>query len=219
MQRVKIGVGALAFVGLVCAQAGAQDIPEEARNAIAKNLQGSFMVYRDKVQEDLKLTNEQKGKLEGHLKEQLPDFMKFFEGLGEKKQVEREKELTAFRQKAQEKLAAVLKETLKEDQSKRLRQLELQQEGAFALVHGEEVGKALKITDEQRKQFMAVVQDMQKKIEPLIKEAKSGRNPEEIRPKIMKVRKEHEGKIEALLTDGQKKQWKEMLGKPLQLDD
>src|SRR5258707_5540095 len=43
--------------------------------------------------------------------------------------------------------------------------------------------------------------------------------PEEIRPKMMKIRKEQEGKIEALLSDAQKKQWKEMLGKPLDLGD
>jgi hypothetical protein len=33
----------------------------------------------------------------------------------------------------------------------------------------------------------------------------------------MKVRREHEGRIEALLSDAQKKQWQEMLGKPLDL--
>ena len=39
----------------------------------------------------------------------------------------------------------------------------------FALMHGEgETAKGLKITDEQRKQFMGLVQDMQKKIQPLI---------------------------------------------------
>ena len=177
-------------------------------------------MFRDKVQEDLKLTDEQKEKLEEHLKELLPDAMQFFQKIDGLKGEEREKELKAYRPKAQEKLAAFLKETLKEDQRKRLRQLELQQEGAFALLHGDvEIGKDLKITDEQRKQFMAVVQDMQKKIEPLIKEAQSGGNPEEIWPKVMKIRKEHEGKIEALLTDAQKKQWKEMLGKPLDLDE
>lgn len=133
---------------------------------------------------------------------------------------EREKELQAFRQKAQEKLAGVLKETVKEDQRKRLRELELQQEGAFALVHGEaEIGTALKITDEQRMQFVTVIQDMQKTIEPLVKEAQSGGNPQEVMPKVMKVRREHEGKIEALLSDAQKEQWKAMLGKPLALDD
>ena len=178
------------------------------------------MVFRDAVQEELKLTDEQKEKVEEHLRERLPDIMQFFQSLDGVKGEEREKELKAFRQKAQEKLASVLKATLKEDQSKRLHQLELQQEGAFALFHGEpEIAKDLKITDEQRKQFMAVVQDLQKKIKPLIKEAQSGGNPEEIRPKVMKIRKEHEDQIEALLTDAQKKQWKEMLGKPLALDE
>jgi len=220
MQKWNVGVGLALVLSLWCGAASAQDVPEEARKAIAQSLQGSFLVYRDKVQDDLKLTNEQKEKLEGHLKEQLPDFMKFFEGLGEKKQEEREKELKAFREKAAEKLAPVLKDTLKADQAKRLRQLELQQEGAFALWHGDvEIGKTLKITDEQRKQFMAVVQDFQKNVQPLIKEAQSGGKPEELGPKVMKVRKEAEGKLEALLTDAQKKQWKEMLGKPLSLGD
>ena len=43
-----------------------------------------------------------------------------------------------------------------------------------------------------------------------------GGNPQEIGPKI---RKEQEDRIEAFLTDAQKKQWKEMLGKPLDLGD
>ena len=220
MQRLTVGVGVLVFLGLVYGEASAQDIPEEARKAIAHNLQGSFMVYRDAVPEELKLTDEQKEKLEEHLRELLPDAMQFFQSLDGLNGQEREKKLQAFRQKAQKKLAAVLKEALKEDQSKRLRQLELQQEGALALWHGApEIGKELKITDEQRKQFMAIVQELQKKVGPLIKEAQSGGNPEEIRPKVMKIRKEQEGKIEALLTDAQKKQWKEMLGKPFALDE
>ena len=194
--------------------------PRAGAKEIAHNLQGPFLVFRDAVQEELKLTAEQKEKVEEQLREQLPDIMQFFQSLDGVKGEEREKKLQAFRQKAQEKLTAVLKATLKEDQSKRLHQLGLQQEGAFALFHGgPEIAKDLKITDEQRKQFMAVVQDMQKKIAPLIKEAQSGGDPQEIRPKAMKIRKEHEGKIEALLTDAQKKQWKEMLGKPLDLDE
>ena len=43
--------------------------------------------------------------------------------------------------------------------------------------------------------------------------------PPEIWPKMMKIRKEHAAKIEALLTDAKKKQWKEMIGKPFALDD
>ncbi len=220
MRRVTMSVGVLAFVGLVCAQAVAQEIPENVRRDLAENLHGSVVVFRAKVQEDLKLTGEQKEKLEEHLRELLPDAMQFFQSMEGLKQDEREKGLKAYRPKVQEKLAAVLKETLKEDQRKRLRQLELQREGAFALWHGDpEIAKDLKVTDEQRKQFMAVVMEFQKKVGPLIKEAQSGGNTEEIRPKLMKLKKEQEGKIEAVLTDAQKKQWKEMLGKPLDVDE
>ena len=60
---------------------------------------------------------------------------------------------------------------------------------------------------------------MEKKIQPLIQDAQSGGNPEEIRPKVMKIRKTHAGKIEAILNETQKKQWKEMLGQPSPLDD
>jgi hypothetical protein len=195
-------------------------VPEEARKHLAQYLGGSFLMFRDKVQKDLKLTEEQKEKLEQYLQEWIPDALKFFEKLDGLKRQEREKELGAYRPKAQKKLAAVLKETLKEDQRKRLRQLELQQEGPFALHHGDvEIRKDLKITDEQRKQFMAVIQEMQKKIAPLLKEVDSGGDPQEIWPKLMKIRKEHEGRIEALLSDAQKTQWTKMLGKPLDLGD
>ena len=178
------------------------------------------MAFRAEVQDDLKLTDEQKDKVEEHLREFIPDAMQFFQGLEGLKQEERERDLRVFRQKEQAKLAAFLKGMLKEDQRQRLHQLELQQQGAFTLLHDEAgIGKELKITPEQRKQFMAVVQDMQKKIEPLIKEAQSGGNHDEIRPKAMKIKKEHEDQIVALLTDSQKKQWQEMLGKPLALDE
>jgi hypothetical protein len=220
MQRLTVSAGVLVFVGLVCTQAAAQDIPEEARKGLALQLQGSFVVFRAKVQEDLKLSTEQKEKVEEHLKERISEAMQLFQKIDGLKGEEREKELKAYRPKAQEKLAAFLKETLKDDQRKRLRQLELQQEGALVLLHGDgQIGKDLKITDEQRKQFMAVVQDLHKKIEPLIKEAQSGGNPQEIWPKIMKIRREHEGRIVDLLTDSQKKQWQAMVGKSLNLDE
>ncbi len=220
MRRRKFGAGLLVFLGVVCTQASAQEIPQDARREIARNLSGSFLVFREVVQEELKLTDEQKEKLEEHLREQLPDIMGFFQSLDGVHGEEREKKLKEFRHTAQEKLTPVLKATLKDDQSKRLHQLGLQQEGAFVLLHGgPQVAKELKVTDEQRKQFMAVIQDLQKQIKPLIQEAESGGNPEEIRPKVMKIRKEHEHKIEALLTDTQKKQWSEMLGKLLNLDD
>ena len=48
-------------------------------------------------------------------------------------------------------------------------------------------------------------------------EIQKGADPNEIRPKILKLRSELEGKLEDLLTDPQRKQWKEMLGEPVDL--
>jgi len=171
------------------------------------------------VQEELKLSEEQKGKLLQTFPDHAQETMKVFEKVKDLKSAEREKEMQEHRQKSDQKLSALLKDVLDAKQQERLFQLQLQQAGAFALLGQNEAFLKLKITDEQRKRIMEVVQEMQKKIEPLMKEVESGGKPEEIRPKVLKVRKQHEGRIEALLTDAQKKQWKELLGKPLDLSD
>jgi len=192
--------------------------PEDARRQITETLGPPFLVFRDQVQEELKLSDEQKKKLEKRLQDTVQGAMQFFQRLGDNKPEEREKELHAYVEKAQENLTAFLQGLLQEEQFKRLRQVMLQREGLFALGNAEVI-KELEITDQQRQQFFEVVQEMQKKIEPLLKEAQKGSKPEEIRPKVMKIREEHVGRIGALLSDAQKKQWKELLGKPLDLRD
>jgi hypothetical protein len=77
----------------------------------------------------------------------------------------------------------------------------------------------LNLTDDQRRQFVALIQGLQREIGPLIREAESAGKPDDLRPKVMKARRGYECKIEALLTDGQKERWAELLGKPFGLDD
>ena len=214
MKKGIASVSLLLFAALVAAQ-----VPDEARKMLAQELQGPFLVLHDKAQVELKLSDKQKEKLLEKVSEHLPEIMQGFEKIKDAKGQEREKMMQEHRRKWHEKLTAALKDVLDAKQQERLGQLSLQQEGLFAALGESEAFKKLNITDEQRKQFMGVVQEMQKKIIPLIKEAESGGNPQEIRPKIMKIRKDHEGKIEALLTNAQKKQWHEMIGKPFTLDD
>src|SRR5947207_14463054 len=97
------------------------------------------------------------------------EMQQAFEKAEDAKPEDRPKTTGEYQRKADQKLEAFLKETLKEDQLKRLRQLIFQQEGLFAIGHPE-VAKELNITDDQRKQFMTLVQDMQKKLEPIIKQ-------------------------------------------------
>jgi hypothetical protein len=201
------------------AEAPAIQVPDEARKHVVEALGGgSFLVFRDKVQAELKLSDKQKEKLLEKFADYAQQTKKVFDKIADLKPEQREKEMQSHRQKSHEKLAALLEKTLKAEQLERLRQLELQQQGPFALGRPELV-KELKITVEQRKQFMGVVQEMQRKIEPLMREAQSGGNPEEIRPKVMKIRKDHEARILAILNDAQKQQWKKLLGKPFDLGD
>jgi len=191
----------------------------DAHRQITETLGPPFVVFRDKVQEELKLSDEQKKKLEKRFQDTVQDTMQFFQKLADKEPAEREKELHAYREKAQENLTALLQGLLQEEQFKRLRQVMLQRDRMFALLGNAEVAKALEITDRQRQQFGEVAQEFQRKFEPLMKEAQKGGNPQVIGPKIKKIRKEQEERIEALLSDAQKKQWKEVLGKPLDLND
>ncbi len=200
----------------VRAPSAARGVPEEAGSKLRHQLGGPFLVSRDKVQEELKLTAGQRTKLEKHFRELLPNAMSFFQEIEGLKPEEREKKLGSYRQKAQGKLAAVLAETLTEGQRKRLRQLVLQREGLFG---GGEVLNELRITDEQKKQFVAEIRRAQEKIGPLMKEAQKGKNIKEIQSRVLKIRKDLQGELEALLTGAQKKQWKDMLGKPAALGD
>jgi hypothetical protein len=201
------------------AQAAPQEFPDEARKQVVEALGGGpFLIFRDKVLQELKLSDDQKQELLEKFPDYAQETMKAFEKIQELKPEEREREMQSHRKESREKLSAFLKETLKAEQLNRLQQLELQQERPHVLGRPE-IRKELKITDEQRKQFMRVIREMQKKIEPLMKEAQSGGNPEEIRPKVLKIRNEYADKLEALLSDEQKKKWKEMVGQPLDLDD
>jgi bifunctional DNA-binding transcriptional regulator/antitoxin component of YhaV-PrlF toxin-antitoxin module len=183
-----------------------QEIPDEVRSKLTHNVGSSFLVFRDKAQEELKVTREQKEKLDHYLRELLPDAM---QALRQSKG-EREK----YNQNTHEQMAAVLTGILNEGQRTRLHQLELQRDGLFG---AEWNLKELQITDDQRKQFMVPTRETGEKIKALMEEIHQGANPDEIRPKVLKLRLELEGQLEALLTDAQKRQWKDMLGEPVDL--
>jgi vacuolar-type H+-ATPase subunit H len=193
-------------------------VPEKARKQLQGAFGSSFLVFRGPVQEELKLSDEQKQKLDQEVEVRAKEGMQFFQKLEGADPEEREEELGEYRRTVDAKIAAFVKTTLNDEQRKRLRQIQLQAEGAFALGNPKIADEVI-LTDAQRMRFASVVQEFQKKLEPVIKQAQAEGNPEEIRPKAMKIRKEHEAKIEAILTDAQKKRWAELLGKPFRIDD
>jgi hypothetical protein len=197
-----------------------QEFPDETRKQLVEALGGGlFIVLRDKVQEELRLSDPQKEKLLSQVPDYRQETMNVLEKIQDLEPRKRDKEMQEHRKESEEKLSALLKDLLQPRQQDRLFQLQLQQAGHFALLGENEAFKKLKITDDQRKKFRDVVQQMEKRLQALMKEAQSGVKPEEIFPKVVKLRKEHDGKIEALLTEAQKKHWLELLGKPFDLGD
>ena len=193
-------------------------VPREAVHQIVETLGTPFLAFHDKVQAELKLTVNQKTKLDQRLQDTVQETVHFFQKISAGSPEEREKELRDHKKKAQEHLSAFLNGILDEGQSRRLRQVMLQREGLLAL--GDQgVAREIGFTNRQGQQFVEVVRDLQRQVETLVKQAQTTGNSAEIRPKVMKIRKEHELKLEDLLTDEQKKQWREMLGKPLNLGD
>jgi hypothetical protein len=190
--------------------------PEQNRKELMEALGTPFIVYRDKVLDELKVSDEQREKLLQQAMEQIMETGPFLDSLTETGQ-EREQKLNEHRRNAREKLAKHLKEVLQPEQMTRLRQLKLQRDGGFGLGQYD-VQKDLKISQEQLQKIMAIMQELQNKVEALIKEAQSGVNADQIGPNIEKLRKDHAKKLlDDVLTDDQKKQWKGLLGPPFEL--
>ncbi len=217
--RFPVRLMVLAAVALWAQQSqpAAAQVPDENRKQLVEALGAPFIVFRDKVLDEIKVSDEQKEKLLDHMMTQIMETGPFLDSLAETGE-EREKKLNEHRKKAHEKLGKLLKEVLKPEQLKRLRGIALQQEGGLALGQDDVRGE-LKITQEQMKKFMAITQELQSKIQLLIKEAQSGGKPEGLRPQVVKIREEYGKKLEAVLTDEQQKKWKDMLGEPFHLGD
>jgi hypothetical protein len=143
-------------------QAGAR---EDAARVIAQALGGSVHCFSRQGAERAEARRQTRTKLRKKFPDYVQETMKVFEKLQDAKPPEREKAMQEHRRKSEEKLTAFLKDILDAKQQKRLFQVQLQQAGAFAFMGENEAFVKLKITDEQRKQIMGVVQEMQQKIE------------------------------------------------------
>jgi hypothetical protein len=102
---------------------------------------------------------------------------------------------------------------LKPDQVKRLKQIELQQAGTRAFTRAE-VQKALALKDDQKDTIKTITDDAAKAMRDL---GQGGQRTPETREKMTALRKETMEKVQAVLTDDQKKTWKDMTGEPFEI--
>jgi Spy/CpxP family protein refolding chaperone len=108
-----------------------------------------------------------------------------------------------------------LADVLKPEQTKRLKQILLQQTAQFrgpGVFLTPEVEKALNLTDKQKEDLKTMSEDLGKQM----REAFQGGFNEETRKKIAELRKEAMDNAMKVLDDKQKKEWEELTGKPFE---
>jgi uncharacterized protein YajQ (UPF0234 family) len=164
------------------------------------------------VQKELKLSTEQVEKataLATSTREKMTEMRSALEGL-------EGQELTAKRTELMkpitEENTKKIKGFLKDEQYTRLTQIDLQQRGVAGVVADKELVKKLSVTDDQKTKIESLMKDMQADMQELRQSA--GNDFAAMQPKITALRAETNKKVVALLSDDQKKTWKEMTGEP-----
>lgn len=111
-----------------------------------------------------------------------------------------------------------LAEVLDPEQTKRLRQIVLQQRGAQAFTDAK-VQTALKLTDEQKETIKSAIEDSAKETKDLFAEAKGGGGGfGAIGKKMGEIRKATMEKITGVLKTDQKKAWNELAGEEFKME-
>ncbi|MBS1724630.1 MAG: hypothetical protein JSS66_16935 [Armatimonadetes bacterium] len=214
---------------------------QSGQRGFGMNRGGSFGLLRNTdVQSELKLTDDQKKKLDDLAQSMRPSGGQGGQGGQGGGQGERPdfQAMQERMKKAEEEVDKILKP----DQAKRLEELRLQREGVAALARPE-VAKELGLTDAQKKQMEDLQQKMMEKMReafgnqnggqgrgqggppPAGGENRGGGAPPSVgapggggggRPnfdEIRKMRDEINDKVIALLTPAQKSKWQQMQGK------
>ena len=197
--KLMLGFGALA---LMAAPAWAQ----QGRGGFGMG-GGAMLLTNKSVQKELKVTDEQAPKLEAFANETREKNRERFQGLQDATPEERASKM----REAQAEMHKGLDGILKPEQVKRFKQVELQVAGARAYAMPQ-VQEALKLTDDQKSKVREISQEAMEASRSAFSDA--GDDRAAAMKKVTEINKEANTKAAALLTEDQKKSWKELVGDP-----
>ena len=197
-------IGGVAVAFLLVSLAAAQEEGQRRRGGGSGDFRLSkvMLLQSEKVQTELKVTDEQQQKLR--------DLAQQARSQGGQREQSREE-----RQQRTTETEAKVKEILTAEQSQRLDEVFLQVAGPATLAEQEHAQK-LGLEREQRMKIREIVQAQGEKMRATFQEAQGDR--EAIREGMAKVRKETEEQVQAILTADQKQQYEKMKGKPFEVD-
>jgi hypothetical protein len=217
MRRVSRFVLAVGLALVVAAPVAAQ----QQKKGRGQGQRGQFgggqggaaaLLENEGVQKELKLEADQVSKAKDVVKSIREKHKDAFDRLRDASQEERRTKSRELGQMVSQETLAALKDVLKPDQLKRLKQIELQAAGVAAFTTPE-VQKALNLTDQQREELRTINDAYGKQMRELI----GGGNEQGGRERMATLRKETMTKVQAVLTDAQKGTWKELTGEPFEV--
>ena len=161
-----------------------------------------MLLGQESVQKELKLTDEQKTKVDELRTKSREKMQEIFQG----DEGERQTKMQALNEENRKAVAAILSP----EQGKRLKEIAYQQRGPAASFADPEVVKALSLTEEQQEKVKTINQETQAAMRELFT---PGQAPDDdTRNKMNDLRKKSGEKMLALLTPEQKTKWTELQG-------
>jgi len=206
----------LALLALLASRTQAQPSPTPPHHP-PHGIHHGDLLANASVQEELKLTDDQKAKVKEFAHKLHTEREAAFKKLEGLKGDELHKAVHELFKQHHEEVAKFAADTLKPDQVKRYKEIRRQVHGVFAF-HDPEVQEALKLSDSQKAQIKTISEDTAKEIHTLLHEAGHDQaKHHEAEVKAHELRKESLQKALAVLNDSQKKEWQELTGAPFHL--
>jgi hypothetical protein len=222
---------ALGVTALVVGPALAQRPQQGQRQGMQRGGFGS-LVQNESVQKELKLDQDAVTKATEAVRKVQENHRDDFAKLRDLSQEERRTKTRELTRTVNEETLKALGDVLKPEQVKRLKQIELQQAGAEAFTRAD-VQKALNLTEEQNGKIKTIADEAATQMRGLFGGGRGqggqgggqgnrgnrgqGGGPDQ--EKLAALRKQTTEKVMAVLTDDQKKAWKDLTGDPFQVQN
>lgn len=214
----KMTVLALAFL-LVCDAVGMAQ-RRRGRGFGFRPLDAASLAGLEQVQNELKVTDEQKSKIDDIVGLYRDDRRQLFSGLRDVSREERAQKMDELRSQFDQMAAAAEKKVdavLNDEQRKRLQEIVVQVLGGRALERAD-VTAALALNDEQKKKIKAVFESEDQRRRDLFEQARDGNlQREQIFTKFRELQTTINTEALAVLTDEQKAEFEQMKGAAFEL--
>jgi len=175
---------------------------------------GPMLLGNAGVQQELKATDAQKEKLEALAQELGQKQREEFGKLQDLSQDERREKMAELSRSINVEMRRSLNDVLKADQLKRFEQIQLQQAGMAAFATPR-VETELKLTADQKSQIRQLEEEQRQAMGEAFRGGQSDRAA--AMQKLTQLRKQGMEKVQALLTEDQKKSWKDLTGEPFEV--